>query len=68
MSRGSEWLAALEADPLSTRDPLLLAQRISLWKPRAKWVLVGIAVLVLLWASLLIGYELGMLLFSMLQK
>jgi predicted Abi (CAAX) family protease len=68
MGSRSEQLTALEAGPLSARDLLLLVQKISIWKRRAKWAFVGIAVLVLLCASLLIGYELGILLFSMLQK
>ena len=68
MSSRSEGLTALEAGPLSSGDLRLLAQRISIWKRRAKWVSVGFSVLVLLCASLLVGYELGILLFSVLQK
>lgn len=68
MSSRSEQLTALEAGPLGTIDLLLLAQRVSIWKRRARWVFLGIAVLVLLCASLLIGHELGVLLFTMLQK
>jgi len=68
MSSRSEQLTALEVGPLGTADPLLLAQRISIWNRPAKWAIVGIALLILLCASLLVGYELGILLFSMVQK
>jgi len=68
MSSHSEQLTALEAGPLGTADLLSLAQRVLIWKRCAKWAIVGIAFLVLLFASLLIGYELGILLFSTLQK
>jgi len=67
MSSRSEQLTALETGSLGTAD-LLLVQRIFIWKRRAKWAFAGIAFLLLLCASLLIGYKLGTLLFSILQK
>lgn len=67
MSSRSERLTALEAGPLGGVDPLLLAQRFLIWRRRAGWVLVGVALLILLCASFLIGCELGTLLFSMLH-
>ena len=68
MSSRSEQSTSLDAGPLGPGDLLLIAQWILTWKQRAKWACVGIAALVLTCASLLIGHELGILLFSMLQK
>lgn len=67
MSSRSEQLTALEIGPLGGGEPLLLAQRFLIWRRRAGWVLVGVALLILVCASLLIGCELGILLFSMLH-
>ena len=67
MSSRSEWLTELEAGPLGEGDPLVLAQRFLTWKRHVGWAIVGVALLILLCASLLIGYELGTLLFSLLR-
>lgn len=65
MSSRSERLTALEAGPLGEGDPLLLAQRFLIWKRWIARILIAIAVLILSFASLLIGSQLGALLFSM---
>jgi hypothetical protein len=67
MSSRSERLTALEAGPLGGGDPLLLVQRYLAWKRRVKWAFLSFAALILLCASLLIGYEIGILLFSLVR-
>jgi hypothetical protein len=67
MSSRSERLTALEAGPLVGGDPLLLAQKLLIWKRRVGPCLLGLALLFLVCASFLIGYRLGTLLFSILR-
>jgi hypothetical protein len=67
MSSRSERLRALEAGLLGGGDPLLLAQKVLIWKRRVGRCLVGLALLFLVCASFLIGHQLGTLLFSILR-
>jgi hypothetical protein len=65
MSSRSERLTALEAGHLGGGDPLLLARKFLIWKRRAEWAILAVALLFLLCASLLVGYEFGTLLFNL---
>jgi hypothetical protein len=65
MASRSERLTALVAGPLAGGDPLLLSQSFVIWKRRVGFVSLGVAFLGLVFASFMIGYELGVLLFNM---
>jgi hypothetical protein len=65
MSNRSEGLTALDAGALERRGPLLLKPSFLIWKRCVDRCFLGVALLFLICASLLIGYELGTFLFSM---
>ena len=62
-----EQLAALEAGLLGGGDPLFWPQRFSRWVQRRGSLLFSVALLILICASVLIGYEFGTFLYGILR-